>query len=435
MISKYTDYYVDIKNNIELYKNIINILFNLYQYIDFTTFYERIETLVNSFLDKVLKNDYSKIIFITYNGINKSNTWCFLLFMSKLFASERYNKFLEKYRAKYYFAYTINDVSHYFNEGDNIICFHFDDMTYSGTQLSDDSSFNINILDNLKITNTINNYEYYYIVSYYTKKALDYLKNKNIYYKNKENIKILDDENNTGIIHSISENIKDNEIFKSLDENMKKEILLILGCETNIKINKILDFIYKPIINYLRLYDDNKQILPKPAVYFQHKLADSISTYTQFIYKGIEMGYHNNFKSCQSYPLIKNCIYNQFYDTLKDIKGEYNKKKNKYNEKYKYNKNICFMQENNASVLETLSNEYGCPITYYKQDMVKYIYKGEEINKTLINLFNQIILIKNRKKTETEKRYGGSNKRKNQKTKKHKNKAKNKSKKYRENKY
>lgn len=367
LITKYNNN-VDLKDNRELYKNVINILFDSLIYISFNEFYERLETLANLFISNANLNNYNQIIFYVSDKINKSNTWIFVLFMKKIILCKDYKIFKDKYNNKCIFTNNLNND----NLLDDSILLHFDDMTYSGTQVISDIEININ-----KINKKI---KYYLVIPYYTNSAIYNFENNfySVGYDNKnDNDKDIYFFDDNGVILTISETIDNNEIFKKIkNDNMKNEIKFMLGInEDNNENYHIQSIIYKSAMSSYSLYN---KFNSKPTIFFQHKLADYYSTFLQLYYVGPVIGYYDStYKGkCLSYPLIKPCIFDKYYE------------KQKQQDYCKYN------------YIETLDNEYGCPKTYYKQNILSYIYDTKELDKSKY-LFEELLKYKKIKKLKS----------------------------------
>lgn len=376
------DDYLVYADNRELYKNIIKILYTSLQYITFREFSERIKTLVNLFIQKALKTDYPSIIFFVSDKIKKSNTWVFCLFMKYMTENDNFNKFKKKYSDKCKFLHT-EDINES-NIKENSAFLHFDDMTYSGTQLGADLENNY---DKLKD----NNIKYYLIIPYLTTTALNkFITNEYDYqfkvylgeklYSNNDGFEIhlLDNE---GIIRTIGETLEENEIFKSIkSEEMKEEIKFMFGLYDD-QYNFVSNFQLRNILhnNINIIYNlSSVSYNTKPVIFFEHKLADNYSTFLRFIYVGPIIGFYTKkYKgTCLSYPIIKPCLVNEHLEIKTiDIETDVN----------------CGTEYSHYN--ESLDNKYGCPVTYYKQDKLQYKYNDKLLNKNQY-LFKEMLKLK-----------------------------------------
>jgi hypothetical protein len=377
--------YADIIDSREIYKNVIELLFDITEFISFDQLNDKINSMVSVFILKTKEqNNYDNIYFYVSDNIRKSNTWIFCLFWIKLQENIDYKLFKIKYSKKLLFVN--NFTENILQDRNNIMVLHFDDMSYSGTQMSSDIKQNIRLLVG-------KNVDYFLAIPYYTTAALSKIYNiideteeekivevHTHYIEELEKHKIYILENAKGDSHykSVSEKINDNIVFNGFDNNMKNKVKFMLGIAES---TKHMAIVVQNLFNTSIQYSLLSIQYTKPAVFFEHKLADCYSTYTALLYGGQIIGYYTkDYKNkCLSYPLIEPCSFHIFHE----------KKIKENNEKYCKPIYIC----------ESRDDNYGCPVTYYKRDIVKYIYKDKELYKTDF-LFDAMIKHKNTVQSE-----------------------------------
>jgi len=332
---KTTDNYV--KENIDqtwdnYYQKFSIILKNTFRYISFNELYDRLKDMCDEIFNEF--NNYDQIVFVIDGNYNKSNTWIFLLCYNYLFVS--YQELYNNTKNKFIFINIIKKNNNDYD--DNSLILHFDDMSYSGTQL-----YNGLYKDNYEYTN------YYIFIPYITNSAYNLISEKHI--------KFLE---NTQIIPNIIDDISN---FKcdnyNLYFNNDTEIININQTDIDFFINDLNQtnensILYKHFFIYNRTTN----------VIFQHKIADNMSI-PHYLYLTSPIPYYQNSKR-KPCSLLNNCNCNEEYN-INDI---------------------------------IMCNDYGdsdcpidinvCPITFYKT--INYTYDDNNINDILNNVrkFNEL---------------------------------------------
>lgn len=254
-------------------KELVEMLTNITRYVPFNIFLEKLIKQVIDFLDYIKEKKYERIIFIIpgeeYNYYLKSNYWVCQMIVYILFY------WLEiKIKISFYYSYEdFNGINDYNKEKD---CFLFcDDASYSGIQLSQFiRSFDLIAKSHLGFTNI---FSYYLIIPYMTNAAIED-------YFSEETFMMFSPE----IMLTIDEIVT----LTNFDKKKKEEI------EQN--------------FNLLYSYDLSgvytKGFL-KTATYFQHKIADNVSTFNNIF----NCGY-----ICPTGNLKPSDIYTPIYNELTD---------------------------------------------------------------------------------------------------------------------
>lgn len=304
-------------------RNICKKIFKYTIHISFENFLYRLNICINEILDNINLNKpififIPKTLFNDYK--NKSNYWLYNYI-------QNYIKFKISLNED---ILIINDIKNNSND-DNII--FIDDCIYSGTQLGAGTILNLNNKKKLKLNLFI-------LVPFISDEGIDYIIQSFNY--NETLSKYCD-------FYICKKAIKILPVFKYLSEN---------------EINLIQDFYSEHLFNFKFNY----------LIYFDHKIADTISTITYFYYGIVpnnknkkllniynsDSKIFNNSKKFDIIPIIKNCNINNllsldcphppykitFNEFIKNIK----KSKNKYNslQSFKFSKSLKSYKKNKS---------------------------------------------------------------------------------------
>jgi hypothetical protein len=227
----------------------MNEIINNIRYISFQDFLKQTENVRNDIFNYIENNKIENIIFFINEGYQKSNFWTFLLNFK--YFDDRFNK-----KMYIYFNKDDNYDNIFLNYIENIkiktLVIYTDDMTYSGSQIALTQNF-INLCNKNK--------EYVYftlLVPYLTfvaKNKINYTECKNFY----ESTEI---DTNHNIIS---------------DLGLKLWFLISNSTKYN---NTFRSDNYMKVLNRLSLYTDKDD---RFWIYFQHKIADSVSIYNGFL--------------------------------------------------------------------------------------------------------------------------------------------------------
>ena len=241
----------------------VNKVIEKMRYIDFNEYMSTLKNIANE-IQSILETQHEKydtIIFEANDNYTKSNTWVLLLLLLEMKCFlENHRNILEKIRV----VNTYNkDI-----QWEKTVWFYFDDMSYSGRQIA----------QSIEKSNN----ELYIVPIYITPIA------KNVILTKNKNVKFL---TSTEIINNIEEDFNTNEKFK----NIFKQI-----CKNDRK---------NPIYFNFGCYESQS------LVYFDHKIADFLSTLISIIGFGI---YPVNTKLptckpiCETNNLINGCNENNY---------------------------------------------------------------------------------------------------------------------------
>lgn len=318
---------------------IIRII-EIYKYVNFDDYMKQINNVCDE-IKEFLKNNYEKyekIYFISVMRIEKSNTWIMFLFLYCLkdFINEHSN-IKEK----------IKIISNEHMVETNCLGLLFDDMSYSGKQISN------------HYTNKNNNI--YLTMPYISETALDLLKKKSfntLYWNNMiiiPKLSYLFKNDNTNFWNYEDFNDKDvKKLFKDIkdaSETKKKELYSKLF-EKFCMINKRKQIFYDG-------FQCEETLIP---IYFDHKIADYISTFQKLLnFSTYPIETTKDCVSiCKNFSLISNC--EMIIPEIFHFSNE---------------KNLC-----NTKIQNDIPDDYTCPKTYYKT--IKYefpdnlSYNGKE---------------------------------------------------------
>ena len=299
----------DITERNKLYSILfLNRLFKIYKYVDFKEYLNKVINLSIELLKLIKENVNKKFLFIVPGKINKSNTWMLFLFLNEIkkqYGDEIYKILKDCYVTNDYRIINDSINSVFFN---NTIYIYFDDMSYSGSQVNTNlSNFNLN----LKI---------YFFCPYYSVIAAKNIKKEN---------------NNFNFF-------KTTEFIESFKNQFIKDFYYGDIILNEIKNNDI----------YMNAFQYNDDLVP---IYFDHKVADAVSTFQKIILLG-------------TYPVLNEKSKCTITSLIEECKDDNNK----------YNQNYCNIKVLDLYQLNRGNNKY-CINSYYKT--FNYIYKNIEFKK------------------------------------------------------
>ena len=262
-------------------------------YISYTVFLSTVNEMAEEIFQKILKEEYSGIFFVISSEVEKSNLWVSLLCMDYWNTKPSFLKLSSKIRV-------LSSAGRSFLTGDEHtlplfkkpLFLHFDDMSYSGGQVAQfiktfwAPPYGVpSEAQTFKLTSP--NVEYYLAIPYITDVARHYILTNN------RGVKVL---SSTKIIPNFVKQLK--LYHKTLEESEQKATApyLLLIKEMCTKEN----FFYSGQDKY-SYYFKNKSFEPeflekgiwafhcsefKTLIYFDHKLADEVSTFQKVLYFG-----------------------------------------------------------------------------------------------------------------------------------------------------
>ena len=281
----------------------IQKLISIFKYVDFKTYLDKIKLIVNEFYENYTSKSYSNVYFIAEGLVNKSNTWVMMLFMSELNEIITKNNNIDLFKK----IKILSDVPQTLKPSTLVL--YFDDMSYSGRQISSSLFRSTNFPENIQ-----KGIDFYITAPYISKTAINKFEGEK---------KLFKLWNNTEIIQTF----RDQFIKSDMDKEMYKNF-----CVYEVK--------------YYRYYMCHETIIP---IYFDHKIADGLSVFQKFLYFGSRYTKNNNYNIV---PLIKNCAFLNKANYLKN--------------KFGFENGFNFM----SGMFTDIEDEYSCPQTYYKQ--IKY---------------------------------------------------------------
>jgi hypothetical protein len=364
----------------------LEYLKNNIRYINFTEYLQKIELICDNIRTQIINSDdYDTIILIASMQIEKSNFWILLLYL-KFIDTDLMAKIETK---QIYVTSNIEQLYTYYQNPEVILTkkvavIYFDDMIYTGLQAA--SAFKYKRLNNDMVDIFLG---VGFITTTTIKLFTRFFQEKIKIFDNIEIIPSMDVQLATWVTEQYNNLMEGkesifNKLFKELftDEN-KAEHKIIYDLFKNLIFIKLFKFNEKlpelselPTINsqqskhilhsiYLikKLYKPFESANKKTLVYFDHKLADGVSTMDVFLRFGTYPINEN--QECQFESVINNC------------------------EPYETPKNLC------QEALEGITDEKSCPKTFYKT--IKYTFNGRELHKTqnIDTLFALITLLKN----------------------------------------
>lgn len=300
-----------------------NKLISIIRYVNFNEYLLKIRIMCREIETYLLANHtgYNKIFFGGYGEISKSYTWVLFLFlneMSSFFTSniEITNKI---FIGDDSLVNTVVDTNKY-------LYLFFDDMSYSGTQM-------VGSIPEIEKSINVDIYISTPFISLTAKKRL-LDKNPNVkFWENMEFVSTLE----SSFLSGIPEDQRDE--YQLLFNNICKNFTGV----------------------FWRAYQCTDTMIP---IYFDHKMADGLSTFQKLIYFGIYPMNNPCDKSCVRTPLIKKCVDNNL----------------------RINAEIPYC----INFITDISDEESCPQTFYKKIIFNFNTDRELIpdyqKKTLVDV-------------------------------------------------
>jgi hypothetical protein len=347
----------------------LEYLKNNIRYINFTEYLQKIESISDNIKTQIINSDaYDTIILVTSMQIEKSNFWILLLYLQFIDA-DLMNKIKEN-KKKIYVTSNIEYIYKYYETPElklskKVAVIYFDDMIYSGIQSA--SAFKFKILRNDMV-------DIFLGVGFISTIGLDvfkrFFKETIKIFANTEIIPVIDIQFDTWVNDQYNNLMKGNEsIFNKLfiklftDENkadhekigdLFKKIMLEKICtdklvslefnSNDVLKNDVLKKIYS-----MKSLEQKKGFYCRKThtlTYFDHKLADGLSTMNIFLRFGTYP--INEQQECLIESVINNCGV------------------------YQLTPNLCDSSK-------TITDEDSCPKTFYKT--IEYTFNGQTLNK------------------------------------------------------
>lgn len=327
----------------------ITKIIEIFKYINYDEYLNTIKNIVNEII-VFLKNNSMQYQYIYFGGlgnVTKSYTWVLFLFLNEMI-----DFFMSNMDILYKIKIIDDNITKLIQQRDNtehkILYLLFDDMSYSGKQIE----------KSIPTQSISNNVDIYITLPYISTIASQLIMKRNTnvcFWKN------------TIILESVSE------LFM---QDQDAEIIRIYKsfCKTSTR------------SKYYKAYQCYEDSIP---VYFDHKIADGVSTLQKLLYYGIypieipdEDEFNYDFQNINlQQPTVNvnenKCIATCVLTPLIDICA-------KNNITQANNTNYCNI------MITDIDDDITCPITYYKT--IQYTVKNENIDKyaemTLIDIIN-----------------------------------------------
>lgn len=296
-------------HEVETYLKLAEVIKNKLRYVTFDEYIGKITLISREIIEQIKVNDI--IFFVDAGTIKSSQLWVTLLFFGELLKLN-----IEEHKNK---IFLIRDEDHRakvfeFSKDIKIQVVHFDDMSYSGLQLNLSTP-------NKKLLTEGTNVTYHLAISYASSYANKFLKEKGLlFYENTEIVPVFEDV------------VKD--YYKTEPETIKR-------------IASLCKYPSFTTVNFKRGGDAFKCVfgLGQTLIYFDHKIADHVST----LYYIISLG---------TYPVNS---------SINVLKNALSKRTNAPN-------------AHSGSILSSctsLSANQDCYTPFYKR--FKYSFKGQEV--------------------------------------------------------
>ena len=262
---------------LDAYIKFMDAVLKTTRYITFTEYYEKIQQVAAEMMPLIQSADV--VFLVTSGAIKKSNTWVMLLFVGELLrlGIETYsNKVFLTHMDKPTERNGINlptgadEMEAYCieNTDKKVVVFHFDDMSYSGSQIYED------IQSLLLGKPPLANLSYYIAVAFITNRAKEYLLWS---FRKSSSLGFLP---STEGVPTLNENVKT--LYKDDPELLKRinAICPFSSFDSIIKANELL-LPFKRGHNTFICYTGMQS-----SVYFDHKIADETSIISTFLQMG-----------------------------------------------------------------------------------------------------------------------------------------------------
>lgn len=321
--------YCDVTDNTEVYLEFADAFRNTMRYVTFDEMLSIINHISIEIRELVTNHNYNKIYLLVDEESKSSNTWISLLYIGELIKNNFFTPEVTKKTVliqKADTAYTYSTE----NPEESILVLHIDDMSYSGRQLS-------YALEDSALQNK--NLNWYLTITFIGSSAISLFKQMEIY-------KYLKFFRNTDKVDTFVEQAKNYLLTKySFDKATKLSREISDLCSATPQGALKNGYGYGEGAFYCR--DQN---IP---IYFDHKVADTVSTFQKLLYTG---AWPTSPDHCYNLPLINGCQV-----TLAS-----------------YDNKACYTK----AELDIL-NQYTCPPTFYKRPGFGYKYNGKIIDRDL----------------------------------------------------
>ena len=342
-------------------------------YITYPVFQEAVNAVAAEIYEKIVSNSYDKIVFILNGELEKSNTWISLLMMDYFDKQDKFFDVSDKIDIVCFDTKTFEG-SDYVRDLDTekkYLFLHFDDMSYSGGQAAQAVN-NLWAYSNQKLTDE--NISYFIAIPYITERAKNYMSEYN------KGIKFL---NSTITFPSFFTQL--DSYYATLSPEEQSRTAPYLQKSKQMCAEKYFKQSNQPRgspfatdmpANIKKGIWAFRCVEFKTLVYFDHKLADDVSSFQKILYFGsypINSNGRNattrkRMPICEQESLIKGC------KIPESVKSEMSSK----------NINACrnYIQLS-GSKPHNLPQSVVCPPTFYKN--IQYVvaqyeekkYKGE----------------------------------------------------------
>lgn len=251
--------------NINISLDFFNRIIQIIRYVNFKEYLDKIKNICDEIKNFLYNNHdkYNKIFFGGYGDITKSYTWVLFLFLNEMNDFFMMNNTIT---SKIFVGQ--DDITNTDDDGNKYLYLFFDDMSYSGTQIS----------GSIQLTSKSINIDIYITTPFISSVAIEKIrgKNKKVLYWNY--MEVVDSLKN-----SFMKDIKEDEIEKY--SKIYEKVCTIDG-----------GIFYKG-------YQCHEVMIP---IYFDHKIADCMSTFQKLLFFGSYPVIKPNL--CERIPLFKKCI-------------------------------------------------------------------------------------------------------------------------------
>ncbi len=318
---------IDVHSNLsdldkENTKKFVERIVSITRYVDFSEYLSVIHKICCDIERYLLNNHdkYKKIFISGYGPITKSYTWVLFLFLDKM------NNFFEKNPMITHKILVGDDAIEFeVDNTDKYLLLFFDDMSYSGLQMH----------GSIPSTRKSNNVDIFISAPFISETARGMILSQN------SGVKFWP---NTEIVPSLGDLF-----FKDLPAS---EISVYSDIYVNFCINRENTF--------YNTYQCHQDMIP---IYFDHKIADGVSTFQKLLYFGVYPIINDDAK-CVLTPLIKSCIDSNIENKDNILKGTYADITNV---------NHC------KSLYVDIPNDFTCPETFYKKLVFNFSSDKEPI--------------------------------------------------------
>jgi hypothetical protein len=361
------------------------------RYVTFGEYFNKLKEICQNIKTQIIDDpSYTTIILCAQDQISKSNLWVLLLCLYYL--DDDIEKCILKNKKKIYVTSDIGSAYKYCasnyeknNRDDKVAFLFFDDMSYSGTQIKS-SLPKKNMVDNIKVFLAVSFVSDTAIQNISSECKFELFDNTEIVESNKEQLNKWITNNKDKIISTLFPGLLERNSNQNNNENSKilelfKECIYTIFCNESAGDEEIIMLISK--IESERIKSIKKNILLSIAniqktktiafmcyssiipIYFDHKVADAVSTFQKFLRFGSYPTDNDDKNTCIYESIINNCT-----PITEEIKS---------------------VRENMCITGYYVDDEDECPDTFYKP--LIYTFKGRPISlnekkiKTINDLF------------------------------------------------